>query len=47
MKGEPPHAGDSAETDSGDDTPSVTAIPKTKPKTKPAGEGGLEPEPSA
>ena len=27
--------------------PSVTAIPKTKPKTKPAGEGGLEPEPSA
>ncbi|MCP3972202.1 MAG: ATP-dependent metallopeptidase FtsH/Yme1/Tma family protein [Rhodobacteraceae bacterium] len=28
-------------------TASVTAIPKTKPKAKPSGDGGLEPEPSA
>ncbi|NNF24708.1 MAG: ATP-dependent metallopeptidase FtsH/Yme1/Tma family protein [Rhodobacteraceae bacterium] len=27
--------------------PSVTAIPKTKPKSKPSSDGGLEPEPSA
>ncbi|MCL4148952.1 UNVERIFIED_CONTAM: hypothetical protein GTU68_022664 [Idotea baltica] len=47
MAGDPPHA-----DDDGDDTPdegnapSVTAIPKTKPKKTPP-EGGLEPEPSA
>ncbi|WP_417719521.1 ATP-dependent zinc metalloprotease FtsH [Salipiger sp.] len=46
MKGEPPHAsGDSGSE--AEETPSVTAIPKTKPKARPAGEGGLEPEPSA
>ena len=28
------------------DTPSVTAIPKTKPKSKPSDDGNLEPEPS-
>ena len=26
--------------------PSLTAIPKTKPKAKPEGDGGLEPEPT-
>jgi cell division protease FtsH len=48
MDGEPPQSGD----DSGDDTdegsaPSVTAIPKTKPRSKPSGDEGMEPEPSA
>jgi cell division protease FtsH len=46
MRGEPPTSEDD---DSGsgvaDDKPSLTAIPKTKPKTKPSGD--LEPEPSA
>ncbi len=46
MDGEPPHAGDDgADADSGS-APSVTAIPKTKPKKTPP-EGGMEPEPSA
>jgi cell division protease FtsH len=49
MRGESPHSGDD---DSGtgavaDKTPSLTAIPKTKPKAKPSDDGGLEPEPSA
>jgi cell division protease FtsH len=48
MRGDPPHSGDD---DSGSgsilDKPSLTAIPKTKPKSKPSGDGGLEPEPSA
>ncbi|SLN67622.1 ATP-dependent zinc metalloprotease FtsH [Roseivivax jejudonensis] len=50
MNGEPPQSGDD---DKGageikDDRPSVTAIPKTKPKSKPAGgDGGMEPEPTA
>jgi cell division protease FtsH len=45
MKGEPPHAGED-EDDSSDagNAPSVTAIPKTKPKSKPSGDGGMEPE---
>ncbi len=48
MDGEPPHSDDN----NGDDTdegnaPSVTAIPKTKPRSKPSGDGGLEPEPTA
>ena len=45
--GEPPHLDDDA--DSGSDegsAPSVTAIPKTKPKAPRAGDGGMEPEPS-
>ncbi|WP_226628098.1 ATP-dependent zinc metalloprotease FtsH [Alloyangia pacifica] len=46
MKGEPPQAS-GGEDDGSDDTPSVTAIPKTKPKAKPTEDGGLEPEPSA
>ncbi|SMX40195.1 ATP-dependent zinc metalloprotease FtsH [Maliponia aquimaris] len=49
IRGENPHAGDD-DRGSGsvkEETPSLTAIPKTKAKNKPAGEGGLEPEPSA
>lgn len=47
MRGEPPHLSDD-EDDGSDEgnAPSVTAIPKTKPKTPRGGDGGLEPEPS-
>ncbi|WP_418594891.1 ATP-dependent zinc metalloprotease FtsH [Ponticoccus sp. (in: a-proteobacteria)] len=46
VRGEPPHSGDD-DHGSGveDEKPSITAIPKTKPKAKPAGD--MEPEPSA
>jgi cell division protease FtsH len=48
MAGDPPHPG---EDDDGDaaksETPSVTAIPKTKPKKPKTPDAGLEPEPSA
>ena len=49
MNGDPPSAGDdgAGTPEVEDDKPSVTAIPKTKPKSKPAGDGGLEPEPTA
>ncbi len=50
MRGDPPSAGDDdgGSDEVTDDKPSVTAIPKTKPKSKPAGgDGSLEPEPSA
>ncbi|MEL7176696.1 MAG: ATP-dependent zinc metalloprotease FtsH, partial [Pseudomonadota bacterium] len=46
IAGEPPNAGDD---DDGSDTgnaPSITAIPKTKPKKPRATDGGLEPEPT-
>ncbi|MCR9148027.1 MAG: ATP-dependent zinc metalloprotease FtsH [Rhodobacteraceae bacterium] len=49
IRGEPPEAGDTSGGASvkSDEPPSVTAIPKTKPKSAPdAGDGGLEPEPS-
>lgn len=48
MAGEPPHLGDDADdTPPSGGTPSVTAIPKTKPKKPRASdEGGMEPEPS-
>ncbi|MWD27698.1 ATP-dependent zinc metalloprotease FtsH [Aquicoccus sp. SCR17] len=46
IRGEPPQAGDDqGGSPEKEDKPSVTAIPKTKPKPKPS--GGLEPEPSA
>ena len=46
MRGDPPSAGDDeGDTPDQGSAPSVTAIPKTKPK-KPSGEGGMEPEPS-
>ncbi|WP_425100446.1 ATP-dependent zinc metalloprotease FtsH [Tropicibacter sp. S64] len=47
MRGEAPNAGDDDDgTGAAEETPSITAIPKTKPKTKPK-DGGLEPEPMA
>ena len=48
MKGEPPHVSDDDgdKPDSGE-AASVTAIPKTKPRNKPSGDSGLEPEPTA
>ena len=46
MRGEPPHTGDDeGESPDQGNAPSVTAIPKTKPKKLPP-EGGMEPEPS-
>ena len=46
MNGEPPQSDDDeADKPDAGSAPSVTAIPKTKPKSKPT--GGLEPEPSA
>ncbi len=47
MRGDPPHANDDEDggTAAGE-TPSLTAIPKTKPKAKPADDGDLEPETS-
>ncbi|MGC9370502.1 MAG: ATP-dependent zinc metalloprotease FtsH [Paracoccaceae bacterium] len=46
INGEPLNRGDDDETPSGSgNAPSVTAIPKTKPRPKP--DSGLEPEPSA
>ncbi|WP_319824580.1 ATP-dependent zinc metalloprotease FtsH [Thalassovita sp.] len=48
IRGEPPQAGpDEHDKPDQGSAPSVTAIPKTKPKSKPTDEGGMEPEPSA
>ena len=44
MNGDPPHSDDEGKDDGSASAPSVTAIPKTKPKAKPS--GGMEPEPS-
>ena len=44
MKGDPPFSDDDGKDDGSAAAPSVTAIPKTKPKTKPT--GPMEPEPS-
>ncbi|MEQ9260022.1 MAG: ATP-dependent zinc metalloprotease FtsH [Roseovarius sp.] len=49
IRGEPPEADDDGSAPEKDDKPSVTAIPKTKPKSSRdpgEGGGGLEPEPS-
>jgi cell division protease FtsH len=48
MRGEPPHSED-GDNGSGVEAekPSLTAIPKTKPKAKQAGGGDMEPEPNA
>jgi cell division protease FtsH len=47
MAGEPPHVDDDDEDSSSEGSaPSVTSIPKTKPKKSPP-EGGMEPEPSS
>jgi cell division protease FtsH len=45
MRGEPPMSSDDDDGNAEATKPSVTAIPKTKPKSTP-GDGGLEPEPS-
>jgi len=47
MRGEPPHKADDDDTPDEGSAPSVTAVPKTKPRNKPSGDGGLDPEPSA
>ena len=44
MKGDPPFSDDEDKDDGSASAPSVTAIPKTKPKAKPS--GTMEPEPS-
>jgi len=44
MNGDPPHSDDEGKDDGSASAPSVTAIPKTKPKAKPR--GSMEPEPS-
>ena len=44
MKGDPPFSDDDGKDDGSPVAPSVTAIPKTKPKAKPT--GPMEPEPS-
>ena len=46
IRGEPPITDDEDDNSDAGNAPSVTAIPKTKPKKSPP-EGGLEPEPSA
>jgi len=49
INGEPLNRGDDdsgASSNSGN-TPSITSIPKLKPKSKSSDDGGLEPEPSA
>ncbi|QDY69525.1 ATP-dependent zinc metalloprotease FtsH [Qingshengfaniella alkalisoli] len=46
IAGEPLNRGDDEDGSSSDDKPSLTAVPKTKPRPK-ADESGLEPEPSA
>jgi cell division protease FtsH len=44
MNGDPPHSDDEGKDDGSASAPSVTAIPKTKPKAKPS--GSMEPKPS-
>ena len=46
IRGEPPESDDDMDAPDEGSAPSVTAIPKTKPKSRRGGEGGLEPEPS-
>ncbi|MDA5094003.1 ATP-dependent zinc metalloprotease FtsH [Aliiroseovarius sp. KMU-50] len=47
MDGQPPHKGEDEDDTPEDGAASVTAIPKTKPRVKPTGDEGLEPEPTA
>ncbi|WP_208348851.1 ATP-dependent zinc metalloprotease FtsH [Pseudaestuariivita rosea] len=46
MRGEPPHSEDKDDKPDQGSAPSVTAIPKTKPKKPRAPDPGLEPEPT-
>jgi len=47
MRGEPPHKGEDDDQPDDGGNASVLAVPKTKPRAKPAGDGGMEPEPTA
>ena len=48
MAGEPPHVDEDDDGSAPEEAAaSVAAIPKTKPRKKPKGDGGLEPEPTA
>ena len=47
MNGEPPSSEDEDQGPDEGNAPSVTAIPKTKPRSKPGGSGSMEPEPTA
>ena len=46
MKGEPLDRGDDEDDTPSGDVPSITAIPKTKPRVKPVGDGDMEPDPA-
>ena len=46
IRGEPPHVNEDDDSSDAGNAPSVTAIPKTRPKQTPP-DGGMEPEPSA
>ncbi|PJE37282.1 cell division protein FtsH [Pseudooceanicola lipolyticus] len=46
IRGEPPHVNEDDDNSDAGSAPSVTAIPKTRPKQTPP-DGGMEPEPSA
>ena len=46
IAGEPLNRGDDEDDTPSGNTPSITAIPKTKPKSRPSEDGGLEPEPT-
>ncbi|MEL7343540.1 MAG: hypothetical protein AAFN59_01605 [Pseudomonadota bacterium] len=46
IAGEPLKRGDDEDDTPTSGTPSVTAIPKTKPRSKPSGDGGMEPDPA-
>ena len=47
IAGEPLNRGDDDDTTPAGGKPaSITAIPKTKPKSKPASDGGMEPDPA-
>ncbi|WP_300516198.1 ATP-dependent zinc metalloprotease FtsH [Aliiroseovarius sp.] len=47
MRGEPPHKGEDEDKPDEGGNASVLAVPKTKPRAKPTGEAGMEPEPTA
>ncbi|MEV8465234.1 ATP-dependent zinc metalloprotease FtsH [Fluviibacterium sp. DFM31] len=47
MAGEPLNRGEDDDNTPSGNAPSITAIPKTKPRNKPGGENGMEPEPSS
>jgi cell division protease FtsH len=46
VRGEPPHVDPDEDDKPEGSAPSVTAVPKTKPRAKPSGDGGMEPDPA-